>query len=156
MFIEEWRESFVLPSKFHEETIVDGAKINYASIEKIAECMKGSAKIHIGEEINHNSSKDSTTKLIVDCPLCTEIITNHHNVAIIENGHISNFSLDGGAKKVSSGAALDDLGVAAMKDNDNNSKDSDELELGQKPFPVNLIDFQNKKVLVHAHQTEST
>jgi hypothetical protein len=36
---------------------------------------------------------------------------------------------------------LDNLGVATMKDSDNNFKDSDELKLGQKPFPINLINF---------------
>jgi hypothetical protein len=66
---------------------------------------------------------------------------NHHIVATVENGHISNFSLDGDAGKVSSGAVLDNLGVATMKDSDNNSKDSDALKLGQKPFPINLIIF---------------
>jgi hypothetical protein len=94
--------------------------------------------------------------LTVDCSFCPKIIGNHHNVATIENWHISNFSLDGGAEKVLSGAALDDLGVSAMKDNDNNSKDSDEVKLGQKPFPINLIDFENKKVLVRARRREST
>jgi hypothetical protein len=51
-------------------------------------------------------------------------------------------------KKLSSGAALDDLVIVEIKD-------SDELKLGQKPFPVNLIDFENKKVLMRAHQRES-
>jgi hypothetical protein len=49
MFVEEWREPFVLPSEFHAETIVNGAEISDASIEKIAECMEGLAKIQIGE-----------------------------------------------------------------------------------------------------------
>jgi hypothetical protein len=52
-------------------------------------------------------------------------------------------------KKISSGAALDDLVIVEIKD-------SDELKLGQKHFPVNLIDFENKKVLMCAHQREST
>jgi hypothetical protein len=81
--------------------------------------MHGSSRIQIGEEINHNSSKGSRTELNVDCSLCAELIGNHHNVATVENGHISNFSLDGGAEEVSSGATLDDLVVAAMKDSDN-------------------------------------
>jgi hypothetical protein len=34
MFVEEWREPFVLPSEFHAETIVNGAEISDASIEK--------------------------------------------------------------------------------------------------------------------------
>jgi hypothetical protein len=118
--------------------------------------MESSAKIPIGEEVNHNSSKGSTTELTVDCSHCAEIIGNHHNVVTVENRHINNFSLDGGAEKVLSGAALDDLGVAAMKDSDNNSKDSCELKLGPKPFLDNLIDFENKKVLVRARQTKST
>jgi hypothetical protein len=72
--------------------------------------------------------------LTVDCLLCAEIIGNRHNVATVENGHISSFSLDGGAEKVLSGVALDDLGVAAMKDSDNNSKDSDEMKLVRNLF----------------------
>jgi hypothetical protein len=35
MFVEEWRETFVLPSKFCAKTAVDGAKISDASIDKI-------------------------------------------------------------------------------------------------------------------------
>jgi hypothetical protein len=30
------------------------------------------------------------------------------------------------------------------------------VKLGQKPFPINLIDFENKKVLVRARRREST
>jgi hypothetical protein len=66
------------------------------------------------------------------------------------------FSLDDDIEKVSSGAALYDLVVAEIKDNDNNSEDGDKLKLGQKPFPINVIDFENKKVLVRAHRREST
>jgi hypothetical protein len=156
MFIEEWRETFVLPYEFHSKTTVDGAEISDASIDKIVECMEGSTKIQIGEEINHNSSKGSTTELTDHCSICAEIIGNHHNVATVENEHISNFHLDGGAEKVLSGPARNDLGVATMKYSDNNSKDSDELKLDQKPFPDNLIDFENKKVLVHARRRESS
>jgi hypothetical protein len=34
MFVEEWRETFVLPSEFHAKTVVDGAEISDASINK--------------------------------------------------------------------------------------------------------------------------
>jgi Zn finger protein HypA/HybF involved in hydrogenase expression len=47
MFIEEWRETFVLPYEFRAKTIVDGAEIRVASIDKIVECMEGSTKIQI-------------------------------------------------------------------------------------------------------------
>jgi hypothetical protein len=52
MFDEEWRETFVLPYEFGAKTLVDGAKISIACVDKIAECMEGSAKTPIGEERN--------------------------------------------------------------------------------------------------------
>jgi hypothetical protein len=129
MFVKERREPFILPSEFRAKTTVDVAEINDASIEKNTEHMEGSGRIQIGD---------------------------HHDVATVENEYILNFSLGGDTEKVSSGAALDDLVVAEIKDSDNNPKDNDELKLGQKPFLGNLIDFKNKKVLVRACQREST
>jgi hypothetical protein len=43
MFVEEWRETFVLPSEFCSKTTVDGAKVSNASIDKVAGCM-----VHLG------------------------------------------------------------------------------------------------------------
>jgi hypothetical protein len=94
MFVEEWMKPFVLPSEFHAKTTIDEAEISDASIDKIAERMEGSARIQIGEEINHNCSLGSTTEFIVDCSLCAEIIGDHHDVATVENEHMSDFSLD--------------------------------------------------------------
>jgi hypothetical protein len=118
--------------------------------------MEGSARIQIGEEINHNCSWGSTSELIIDCLLRAEIIGDYHDVATVENEHMSDFSLDDDIEKVPSRAALYDLVVAEIKNNDNNSEDGDKLKLGQKPFSVNVIDFENKKVLVRAHLREST
>jgi hypothetical protein len=92
MFVEEGREPFVLPYEFCAKTVVDEDEISDAAEDKIAERMKGSARIRIGEEINHNYFKDSTTKSIVDCSLCAEIIEDNHNLATVENEYISNVS----------------------------------------------------------------
>jgi hypothetical protein len=156
MFVEEGREPFVLSYEFCAKTTVDETKISDASKDKIAERIEGLARIQIGEEINHNYFKDSTTKSIVDCSLCTEIIEGHHDLATVENEYISNVSLGGDTEKVSSGAALSDLVVAEIKDGDTNSEDSDKLKPDHDHFLINIIDFENKKVLVRAHQREST
>jgi hypothetical protein len=89
MFVEEWREFFVLSSKFCAKTTIDEAEVSDVSIDKIAERMEGLTRIQIGEEINHNCSWGSTSELIVDCSFCAEIIGDHHDVGTVENEHMS-------------------------------------------------------------------
>jgi hypothetical protein len=155
MFVEEGREPFVLPYEFCAKTIVDEDEISDAAEDKIAERMKGSARIRIGEEINHNYFKDSTTKSIVDCSLCAEIIEDNHNLATVENEYISNVSLGDDTEKVSNGAALNDLVVAEIKDGDTNSEDHNKLKIDLDTFPSNVINFDNKRVLIRSSQAES-